>query len=142
MQNPHSFSKKNIKKVSRLVTLGVLVIVACSSIGIVPAQADGPTSINSCADFENISTGLSGSYLLTADINCTAEANTIMVGGTETPFTGTFNGGGHTITVAISTSADRIGLFGNTSGANISDVRVAGTVSGGAMDWRTYWNRS
>lgn len=42
---------------------------------------------------------------------------------------GTFDGGGHTITLNLAVDADYQGLFGYIGGATISNVNVAGTVS-------------
>lgn len=66
----------------------------------------------------------SGSYKLTADITVTApHAN---------DFTGTFDGNGHTVTLAIDQpSKDNIGLFSKISStATIKNVTVDGTVTG------------
>ena len=99
------------------------------------ADATTPTgsfSVTSCADFENINNNLSGSYTLTQDLSCAGEGNTIMVGG-GSPFTGTFDGGGHTITIALNDTDGSIyalGLFQQTSGASISNLNIAGTIEG------------
>jgi hypothetical protein len=91
---------------------------------------EGPTEISSCADFENIANDLAGSYLLMNDLPCAGEENAIMVGTNDNPFTGIFNGNGHTITVAIDVDDNYIGLFRKLSGATIENVRIAGSVAG------------
>lgn len=87
--------------------------------------------INSCAEFMDINNNLGGSYLLTQDLNCINQGSNIIVGASG-PFTGTFDGGGHTITIAINArSSNNVGLFGTANGATISDLNIAGVVHGG-----------
>ncbi len=86
--------------------------------------------ISSCADFENINNNLSGHYTLTADLLCGGEGNNIMVGSYVSPFTGTFNGQGHTITISIDDPIQFVGLFGATEGATITNLQLAGSVTG------------
>ena len=47
------------------------------------------------------------------------------------PFSGTFNGNGHTITASISGTADGTALFSYIQGATIANLTVKGTVAGG-----------
>ena len=66
-------------------------------------------------------------YHLANDIDASETANWVKpfapIGSATTPFTGTLNGGGHTITgLRISSSNQDVGLFGYTSGANLVDV--------------------
>lgn len=42
-----------------------------------------------------------------------------------TPFEGTFDGQGNTITVDINSAEDYVGLFRHTNAASISDLTVA-----------------
>lgn len=80
-----------------------------------------PTAINDADDFKNMVAG--GSYKLTADITVTAPyAN---------EFTGTFDGNGHTVTLAISGDSDYQALFAKlAAGAVVKNVMVDGEVTG------------
>ena len=71
-----------------------------------------------------------GNYQLTADITVTAPYGNDITGFTG--FTGTFDGNGHTVTLAIDQpSKDNIGLFSKISStATIKNVTVDGTVTG------------
>ena len=86
------------------------------------------TPIASCLDFENINTGLSGSYILTTNLDCSADGNTVMIGSEGVPFTGTFDGGGYQIKVAIDAVGNSVGLFSNTDNATILNLGVTGTI--------------
>ena len=63
--------------------------------------------------------------VLKADINFTNYSSTMI--GTDKPYSGTFDGAGHTITIALSRSADFAGLFCNLSGT-VKDLTVRGTI--------------
>ena len=92
-------------------------------------SSETPYQITSCAQFENINTNLSSSFILENDIDCSGDGNNIMI--SSGPFTGTFDGGENTITIAIDDSAgnfDDVGLFQTTSGATISNLNIAGSV--------------
>lgn len=80
-----------------------------------------PTAINDADDFKNMVAG--GSYKLTADITVTAPyAN---------EFTGTFDGNGHTVTLAISGNSDYQALFAKlAAGALVKNTMVDGEVTG------------
>lgn len=81
-----------------------------------------PTAINDADGFKKMVAG--GSYKLAADITVTEPyAN---------DFSGTFDGDGHTVTLAIDQpSKDNIGLFSKISStATIKNVTVDGTVTG------------
>ena len=53
-----------------------------------------------------------------------------MAGGDNHEFTGTFDGGGHTLTVSISNSNGNAAPFREIMGATIRNLKVCGTVSG------------
>jgi hypothetical protein len=53
------------------------------------------------------------------------------VGTAEHPFRGTFDGGGHTLTVVIDSQEQCTALFREIDGATISNLVVAGYISGG-----------
>lgn len=81
-----------------------------------------PTAINDAGGFRDMDA--SGSYKLTADITVTEPY--------AYDFSGTFDGNGHTVTLAIDQpSKDNIGLFSKISStATIKNVTVDGTVTG------------
>ncbi len=81
-----------------------------------------PTAINNAGGFRDMDA--SGSYKLTADITVTEPY--------AYDFSGTFDGNGHTVTLAIDQpSKDNIGLFSKISStATIKNVTVDGTVTG------------
>ncbi len=66
---------------------------------------------------------LGGSYELTADAVLSDDFTPI--GSADAPFTGKFDGGGHTVSIS-----GKAGLFGVVENAEISDVSVVGTASG------------
>jgi hypothetical protein len=84
--------------------------------------------INTVADLQNISNNLAGSYVLGADIDATG-FSFATIGSFSTPFTGIFDGQGHTITnlTVSSSNGNFSGLFGviGTSGV----VRNVGLVN-------------
>ena len=83
--------------------------------------------LNSFAEL--IKSGKEVDGALTADINL-AESDypSLMIGTESTPFTGKFDGRGHTITYSYDFSANYCGLFSFVSGATICNLRVEGNV--------------
>ncbi len=64
---------------------------------------------------------------MTADIDLGDDQT--MIGSEEHPFTGVFNGKGHTLTVAYDFTEDWVAPFRVISGATIKNLHVAGTVN-------------
>ena len=85
------------------------------------------TQITDEAGLKAIANDLSGDYVLAADITLTGQWTPL---GTEaSPFTGTFDGGGHSIkglTVTASSDLDNSGLFGYAKGATLKNVSIIG----------------
>lgn len=85
------------------------------------------TQITDEAGLKAIANDLSGNYVLAADITLTGQWTPL---GTEaSPFTGTFDGGGHSIkglTVTASSDLDNSGLFGYAKGATLKNVSIIG----------------
>ena len=85
------------------------------------------TQITDEAGLKAIANDLSSNYVLAADITLTGQWTPL---GTEaSPFTGTFDGGGHSIkglTVTASSDLDNSGLFGYAKGATLKDVSIIG----------------
>jgi hypothetical protein len=95
-------------------------------------SAGKPYIINEEADFAWISSHKSSSFLQTADINLTAAWNPI--GDNSSPFTGTYNGNGHTISNLTINNGDLnyAAMFGYTSGATIKNAILSNvSISGG-----------
>ncbi len=69
-------------------------------------------------------------FQLTADIDFNG-CTWLPAGSSDKPFTGTFDGGGHTISnIAIATVSDYTGFFGYATDATVADITFSGTVSG------------
>ena len=86
--------------------------------------------IYTVSDLRDISSDLSGSYVLMNDLDLKNEGWT-PIGTEEEPFTGTFNGNGHLIEgMKIDGNEDFQGFFGATRQASISNLAVSGTVHG------------
>ncbi|MCI5118952.1 MAG: hypothetical protein D3913_13590, partial [Candidatus Electrothrix sp. LOE1_4_5] len=84
--------------------------------------------ISSCAELQDINNDLAGDYYLTDDIDC-SDLSFMPIGDADTPFTGTFDGNGFTISnVSIDRPAmNYVGLFGYAgTDAAISDVNLTG----------------
>jgi voltage-gated potassium channel Kch len=64
--------------------------------------------------------------VLTDDIDFTAYPSTMI--GNSKKYSGTFDGNGHTITIALVRNADYAGLFGQLSGT-VQDLTVRGTIT-------------
>jgi hypothetical protein len=97
-------------------------------------EAD-PYLISSKADMEALASAVNGNsdyssgkyFRLTQDITDTI---TTIIGQDDSHlFKGVFDGGGHKLTVNISTSNGYAGVFGETTGATIKNLGVAGSVS-------------
>lgn len=84
-----------------------------------------PTEISTAAQLTALATGdLNGCYILTADIDLTG-VNYTSIGTLAAPFTGNFDGNGHTISgLTLETDEDYQGLFGVNAGL-IRNVTLA-----------------
>ncbi|MBQ9428821.1 MAG: glycoside hydrolase family 43 protein, partial [Clostridia bacterium] len=89
-------------------------------------------TITSVADYTalmNDSSMWGGSYILTADIDLDGVTLT-PIGNSTTPFSGTFDGDGHTISGIEINGTDDVGLFGLVGAATIRNLTVSGSVTG------------
>ena len=86
--------------------------------------SDGYTPISNVSDILGISSDLTGSYILTQSLNLIDEW--VPLGSSSTPFTGVFDGGFNTISnlTIVSPSNSNIGLFGATSSAMITNIKL------------------
>jgi hypothetical protein len=89
-------------------------------------------------EMEDIRKFVGGRYMLMSDIKLTKVW--IPIGDNKNPFTGIFNGGGHTISGlwTDNTSTDFVGLFGLTYGAIIKNVKVSIDAEKGGLSGRSH----
>ena len=103
-------------------------------------DASGSYLITSTEDWNELSQNLSeyngGTFKLTNDINVTT-----MVGSSEIPFTGTFDGQGHTLNVNIESGDEYTAPFHWAINCTFKKLTVAGTINvtnhfaGGIIGW-------
>ena len=133
------------KKTSFLARAAMMLLVmllttstAWATIGGTGTPSD-PYTINSADDWNTFASNVSGgnSYQdmyvkLTADINVTQKVGVVSGNAQEKPFSGTFDGNGHTITATITDTENQgTALFCYINGATIKNLSVAGTINGG-----------
>ncbi len=87
-----------------------------------------PTHISTCQQLVDINNNLSGSYVLDANLDCASLGNGVMIGDNNNYFTGSFDGGGHTINININAENFDVGLFTDAQGATIGNVNITGSV--------------
>jgi hypothetical protein len=111
-----------------ILRITALLVLSCGSpmgggggSGVTPAtiQIAGPADLAKIG--KNAAFPLDGSYTLTGDI---AVNNWTPIGAVTAPFTGTFDGGGKTITITGSG-----GLFESTRGATIRNLTIEGVIT-------------
>lgn len=101
------------------------VASAFSSFG--AGTVDNPYRISSCAQLKEIDNNLSGYYVLITSLNCSA--STFAHLAQTTAFSGTLDGQNNTIS-HLNTDSD--GLFYQTSGATIKNLKVSSGTAHGA----------
>jgi hypothetical protein len=115
---------------------GARIVPALPSLVLLPGEGtgDSPWLIRSERDWKILCEGIldgeatSGKFFkMTADVGPVTE----MAGGAGHPFAGTFDGDGHTLTVAIESDDVWAAPFSYIDGATIGNLAVAGTVAGG-----------
>ena len=121
-----------------LLVMMLTTVTAWATIGGTGTPSD-PYTINSAEDWNTFASNVSGgnSYQdmyvkLTADINVTQKVGVVSGNAQEKPFSGTFDGNGHTITATITDTENQgTALFCYINGATIKNLSVAGTINGG-----------
>lgn len=110
----------------RLVSILLVLVMVLGMFPTVAAAADAPTEITSAEEFATMDAG--GNYILKGDITITAPY--------AKDFTGTFNGGGNTITLNITgVSAANVGAFSVLrSGAVVENLMTDGTITAPAYN--------
>lgn len=121
------------KRFGRLASLSLAISFAVFGVSTSSALAfsgygDGssgtPYYIGNCAQLEEMANDLDGNYKVIRDIDCTGTTMT-PVGDTSTPFTGTLDGKGFTISnISMSLNQNYVGLFGMTDGATIQNITL------------------
>ncbi|MDO7907646.1 ZmpA/ZmpB/ZmpC family metallo-endopeptidase-related protein [Paenibacillus sp. JX-17] len=92
--------------------------------------ADHLIYINTPQDLDHVRSGLSGHYILNADLNLTGyhgdlNLDWLPIGDEDHPFTGTLEGRGHSISgMTIVTLDNNAGLFGSLHGASITNLKL------------------
>lgn len=117
----------------------VLVLVSILAVAFAgTAAAQEPVEVSSAQELQNITADLDGHYVLTEDIDASDFGNFRDIGGDRrNPFTGTFDGNGHTISglnigEIDNRRQDTLGLFGvigengTVRNVGIEDARVVG----------------
>lgn len=105
----------------------------------IPAPVNGYYQISNAEElraFSNIVNGYGGytknasaKAILLNDIDMTGEKGWVPIGTDKSPFSGTFDGKGHTIkNLAVTTIKSYSGLFGYTSGATIKNFDISGSI--------------
>ena len=119
----------------------IVFLFAFMALSVTGASA---VNIGTCTQLQAMQNNLSGTYVLTGDIDCTGfdsgdGKGFLPVGSSSTPFSGSFDGQSHTITgLSINRSSqDYVGLFGftyaNTSNVGLKNVNVTGHNYVGAL---------
>lgn len=95
-----------------------------------------PYVISDCTQFPLMNDYLSDSFVLEHDLDCTTLGLDVMVGQfPSSPFTGSFDGGGNTVTIELTDpSQPGLALFRAVGGGYIGDLTVNGSVFGQDMD--------
>ena len=98
---------------------------------------DDPYIISNAADWNdfahnvNLGRSYSGKYVkLTSDISVTKSAGGYQTDDNCQPFSGTFDGDGHTLTINLNNQSRFAAPFKCVSGATIKNLRTAGTIDG------------
>lgn len=123
-----------------LAKLSYKASVQTTELDSIPAPVNGYYQISNVEElraFSNIVNGYGGytknasaKAVLLNDIDMTGVKGWVPIGTDKTPFSGTFNGQGHTIkNLAVTTIKSYSGLFGYTSGATIKNFDISGSLN-------------
>jgi fibronectin-binding autotransporter adhesin len=143
--NFKKFLNKTKLSAAFLATLSVFILgcITTPKVFALSMNGSGTTSdpyiITSAEQLSEIRDNLTASYKLANDINL-GDIDFIPIGSDNVPFTGTFDGNGHTIQNLNIYKPDlhQVGLFGSTNNAtiknlNISDANVVGRRNTGGL---------
>lgn len=94
--------------------------------GVGDGTYENPYRISSCQELAEIEDDLSGTYKLTADLDCTADGNNIVTNGV---FIGSLDGQSYSITYDLTDVDFLAGLFHNINGSTIENLTLNGTIT-------------
>ena len=135
--------KKIIGRLFVLLIVGIVFLLPLPAYAMTGSGTIGdPYMIYTVTDLQNMNLDLDAYYELANDIDASATsgwnagAGFIPIGFFGTPFSGTFDGKGYTISTLtiVRPTADNVGLFGSTSGANITNVSLSSAAITGDDD--------
>jgi hypothetical protein len=131
--------KTTMKSIYAFIFIVVFVPLFLSNQQVVHAAYSGsgtgvegdPYQITTCSQIIEINNELAAKYLVMNDLDCSSNGIDIIVGDSSTAFTGTFDGGGHTINININRqdSASYIGLFAYVFGGTVKNLAITGTIN-------------
>lgn len=120
--------KNTLRRLTYVFVAGAILAISVLASTHIAEAAGVKRTISSCSDLDAVMDHLDDTYTLTQDIDCYEFAR-IPIGSHEDPFTGVFNGGGHTIRTYIGTGVTNYaGLFGSLSGATVRNLNLEGLV--------------
>ena len=118
------------------VAVGVVVLLAVAGGAYLAFADQDPVKISNAEELQNMNNNLDADYVLVDDIDASEIENFEPIGSRSEPFTGTFDGAGHTISgLAIARdSSNFVGLFGVIAAdGEVRDVTLAAvSVDGGS----------
>lgn len=111
------------KRITALLLAGALALGLLPAPILAAPAGDTVQTISTAAEFAAMDPA--GCYRLAEDVTITAPFPAV--------FTGSLDGGGHTVTLALTAQADTVSLalFPETDGASIQALTITGTVSAG-----------
>ena len=90
--------------------------------------SDDPYVVTSCYEFKQIDADASAYYRLANDIDCASEHNSMIA---AVPFSGYFNGDGHSISIGLQEYPSNLGLFSTIDGGTVTNLVLTGTSNAG-----------
>lgn len=128
----------NRKKLAAL-TLSLAMAISVIPVQAAAAEAADAVEISSAADLATFAERVSSGETtldaeVTADIDMQEYTSFVGVGTADSPYAGTFDGNGHTITVSMEVDGtggtnNRAGIIAFASGATITDVVMDGSIT-------------
>ncbi len=104
--------------------LGVTEVFSNADVAGGNGSSTSPYIIDSVEQLKNIRFDLSSCYILNKDLDFNNEPWT-PIGTSTQPFSGTFDGNGHTISnLKINTTQNYVGLFGYVSGGRLKNINI------------------
>lgn len=122
--------------ITRISVFAVLLFCAFVFVsGTATAQGPGKVAVSDFEDLRSASDSPNLNYVLNSDIDASGEEGFEPIGDEKEPFTGTFDGNGHTVLglTVNRTDEDNVGVFGYVgSGATVTDLNVEDVEAAGA----------